>query len=93
FGKFGEFNYAAAARTPDGKLAIAYIPDKRSITIDVGQLAGPSVARWYDPASGKFRPIEGLPLPNRGSRQFTTPGNNADGPGNQDWVLLLEAGL
>jgi hypothetical protein len=59
----------------------------------MGQLAGPAVVRWYDPASGKFRPIEGSPLPNRGNRQFTTPGNNADGPGNQDWVLLLEAGL
>ncbi|HKD35524.1 MAG TPA: DUF4038 domain-containing protein [Pirellulales bacterium] len=91
FGKFGEFNYAAAARTPDGKLAIAYIPDKRSITIDMGQLVAPAVARWYDPASGKFRQVEGSPLQNRGSRQLTAPGNNADGPGNEDWVLLLEA--
>jgi hypothetical protein len=91
FGTFGEFDYAAAARTPDGRLAMAYVPDRRTITVDLSTLAGPSVARWYDPASGKFRDIAGSPLPNRGSHRFTTPGDNADGPGNADWVLVLES--
>jgi hypothetical protein len=90
-GKFGAFDYVAAARTPDGRLAMAYVPDKRTITIDLGALAGPAVARWYDPASGKFREVPGSPLPNRGTRELTTPGDNADGPGNADWVLVLES--
>jgi Protein of unknown function (DUF4038)/Putative collagen-binding domain of a collagenase len=90
FGKFGDFDYAAAARTPDGRLAMAYIPDRRRITIDMSQLAGPTIARWYDPAAGKFRDIPVSPLANRGTHQFTTPGDNADGKGNEDWVLVLE---
>lgn len=90
FGKFGDFNYAVAAATPDGKLAIAYLPDKRTVTIDLSRLAGPVNARWYDPASGKFRAIEGSPLANSGKHQFSTPGENADGKGNEDWVLVLE---
>jgi len=90
-GTFGKFDYATAARTPDGRLVIVYVPDRRTITIDMTKLAGPATAQWYDPASGKYRRIEGSPLPNSGSRQFTTPGDNADGPGNTDWVLVLEA--
>ncbi len=91
FGTFGKFDYASAARTPDGRLAMIYIPDKRTITVDLATLSGPITARWYDPAAGTFRSIDGSPLTNRGPREFTTPGDNADGPGNSDWVLVLEA--
>jgi Protein of unknown function (DUF4038)/Putative collagen-binding domain of a collagenase len=91
FGKAGAFDYVAAARTPDGRLAMAYVPDRRTITVDLATLAGPAVARWYDPAAGKFQDVAGSPVPNRGSRQLATPGDNADGPGNADWVLVLEA--
>jgi hypothetical protein len=90
-GKFGTFDYATAAGTPDGKLVLAYLPDRRTITIDLTKLAGPTVARWYDPAAGKFREISGSPFANRGSRQFTSPGPNADGAGNEDWLLVLES--
>lgn len=69
---------------------IAYIPDRRTITVDMSKLSGPAIARWYDPASGKFRSIDGSPLPNTGTHEFATPGDNADGPGNADWVLVLE---
>jgi Protein of unknown function (DUF4038)/Putative collagen-binding domain of a collagenase len=90
FGKLDDFDYAAAARTPDGRLAMVYIPDKRTINVDMSQLASPAIARWYDPASGKFHEIAGSPLANNGTHQFATPGDNADGPGNADWVLALE---
>jgi Protein of unknown function (DUF4038)/Putative collagen-binding domain of a collagenase len=90
FGKFGGFDYMATARTPEGRLVMAYLPDSRTVTIDMTQLPGPAIARWYDPASGKFRQIDGSPLPNQGKHQFASPGDNADGPGNQDWVLVLE---
>lgn len=89
WGKFGDFTYASAARTPDGKLAIVYVPDKRTITIDLTKLAGPITARWYDPSNGKFQPIPGSPFPVTAPRRLPTPGSNADG--DADWVLLLEA--
>jgi hypothetical protein len=90
WGKFGDFSYASAARTPDGKLAIIYIPDRRTIMVDLSKLAGPATARWYDPANGTFHEIAGSPFSNAGSHAFATPGNNADGEGNADWVLVLE---
>jgi hypothetical protein len=90
YGTYGDWDYATAARTPDGSLALVYIPTTRTITIDLGTMAAPVAARWYDPASGTYADIPGSPFPNQGSRQFTTPGDNADGPGNDDWVLVLQ---
>jgi hypothetical protein len=89
YGKFGEFDYVSAARTPDGRLAIVYIPDRRTISIDMSKLSRTIIARWYDPAAGKFSAADAPRLGKTG-RQFSTPGDNADGPGNQDWVLVLE---
>ena len=90
WGTFGEFDYVPVARTPDGSLVMAYVPDARTITVDMARLSGPATARWYDPASGKFRDVPGSPLANSGAHQFKTPGDNADGPGNADWILVLE---
>ncbi|MFN8487877.1 MAG: DUF4038 domain-containing protein [Caldilineaceae bacterium] len=81
-------DYLTAARTPDGKLVIAYMPTVRTITVDMAQLAGSVTARWYDPTSGAYIAIGGSPFPNSGARQFTPPKNNNAGDG--DWVLLLE---
>jgi len=96
FGSFsasGELNgndYAAAARTADGTLVMAYLPTLRAVTINMAQLSGPVTARWYDPAGGVFTAIAGSPFANSGSRSFSPPGNNSEG--SPDWVLLLEAG-
>src|SRR5262249_54260341 len=67
-------DYATAARTPDGRLVMAYLPTARTVTVDMTRLAGPANARWYDPTTGTFTPIGGSPLPNTGSQQFTPPG-------------------
>lgn len=88
WGKFGEFSYCSAARTPDGKLAIVYVPDKRTITIDLSKLTGSIATRWYDPSTGKFQAIPGSPFSDKGTRAFTTPGANGDG--DADWLLVLE---
>ena len=45
-------DYATASRTPDGRLAIAYAPTIRPLTIDMTRLSGPVTARWFDPANG-----------------------------------------
>jgi hypothetical protein len=91
YGTYGDWDYATAAETPDGSLALVYIPTARTITIDLSSMAGPITARWYDPAAGTYTDIPGSPFPNQGSHQFTTPGDNADGAGNDDWVLVLQA--
>ena len=82
-------DYVTAASTPDGQLALVYIPTVRTVTVDLARLSGSITARWYDPTSGTYQPIAGSPFPNTGSQNFTTPGVHADGAG--DWVLVLEA--
>ena len=81
-------DYLTAARTPDGRLAIAYLPSQRTVTVDLGQFSGPVSARWFDPTNGTFVPIAVTPLPNTGTRNFTPPGNHGDG--TSDWVLVIE---
>ncbi len=81
-------DYVAAASTPDGTLALVYVPTSRTITVDLSKLSGAVTARWYDPTTGSYQSIAGSPFPNSGSRTFTTPGLHADGAG--DWVLRLD---
>ncbi len=81
-------DYLTAARTPDGALAVIYTPVIRKFSVDLSQLAGPAVTRWFDPASGNYVPVSGSPMANTGVREFAPPGNNSDGDGG--WVLVLE---
>ena len=82
-------DYVTAGRTPDGRLAIVFMPSLRPLKLDLSQLCGPVTARWYDPSRGTFSPIAGSPFPNSGRPYFIPPGNNAAGDG--DWLLVLEA--
>jgi len=82
---------AVAARTGDGSLAILYLPTRREIAVDLGQLAGPAVAaRWYDPADGQFSGVSGSPFLASGSRRFR-PEPRTNSSGFDDWVLVLES--
>ena len=63
-------DYATAARTADGSLVLAYLPTRRTVTIDMSQLSGPIKARWFDPSNGAYTAIAGSPLANTGSRTF-----------------------
>ena len=83
-------DYVTAARTPDGRLAIAYLPSDHPVVVDTGRMAGPRVrADWYDPTSGRYRAIAGSPLARGRRRTFTPPGKNQGG--DHDWVLVLTA--
>ena len=83
-------DYVTAARTPDGKLALAYVPAGNAITVDLGQMSGPVRASWYDPTRGSFTKVRGSPFdPAQGPTEFVTPGPN--GERAPDWVLVLEA--
>ncbi len=81
---------AVAARAADGSFAIAYLPSARTVTVNLGQLAGPRVnARWFDPSSGTYAAVSGSPFSASGARAFTPPASNASG--YSDWALLLES--
>lgn len=81
--------YAAAARSSDGRLAIIYVPESQTITLDLARLSGPAKARWFDPTDGSYKSAESAPVPNSGRHEFTPPGKNA--AGDTDFVLVLEA--
>lgn len=83
--------FVAAARTPDGKLIMAYFPhaySKDGIEVDMTKLAGPARGAWIDPHTAEETVIEGSPLSNEGTRGFRPPGANSFG--DRDWVLVLE---
>jgi hypothetical protein len=84
-GGLGEFNgldYLAAARTADGSTVIAYMPTRRTVTVDMSKISG-SRAKvwWFDPRAG--RADSAGEFPTSGSREFTSPGSD-------DWVLVLD---
>lgn len=82
-------DYATAARTSDGSLALVFLPTRRAITLDMSNFSGSMTAWWYDPTSGVYSKVTGSPFASSGSRVLTSPGNNSEGSG--DWVLVLEA--
>ena len=77
-----ENDYVTAARTPDGRLAVTYLPTQHTISVNPSAMAAGTQAAWIDPTSGRRDPV---PM----SATFTTPGLNAEG--DNDWLLLLTA--
>ena len=73
-------DYVTAAKTPDGRLAVIYLPTQRAISVNRAALSAECRAVWIDPTSGTSHPV---PM----SNTFTTPGTNAGG--DADWLLLL----
>jgi hypothetical protein len=81
-GEFQGLDYLAAGRTPDGGTVIAYIPSRRTITVDMSKISGSQVhAWWFDPRTGKA--VAGGDFPTSGTRELTPPGEG-------DWVLVLD---
>jgi hypothetical protein len=83
-------DYVATGRTPDGSLLMAYLPTFRPVTVDLKQMRGPTRASWYDPSCGRYLAVEGSPFDKLEKHVFIPPRHNADG--DDDWVLVLEAG-
>ena len=55
--------YATAAATPDGKLALAYLPSIRTVTIDMSRLSGPVTARGSIQPTPRSRLSRARPSP------------------------------
>jgi hypothetical protein len=78
---------AVAARAADGSFAIVYIPTRRAIEVDTGQLSGPRIsARWYDPGNGTFSKVRSALFPARGIHRFA---RRMTSLGSRDQVLVL----
>jgi hypothetical protein len=70
-----------AARTPDGRTALVYVPTSRTITLDLRRLVPDATAFWVDPVTTARHSV---PL----TTHLTTPGQNSGG--NGDWLLLVQ---
>ena len=70
---------STAARTPDGKLAMAYLPTVRTVTIDTSKLAANAVAQLVRPDAGTFTPAAPPPRRAGATETFRPPDKNSDG--------------
>jgi hypothetical protein len=82
-------DFCTAAKTPDGKFVVAYLPAARAVTVNMEALKAPAKGTWFDPTNGTYAAIPGGLFANKGTQQFTPPAKNHDGDG--DWVLVLDA--
>jgi hypothetical protein len=76
----------AAARSTEGKCALAYTVTGDRLMVDLASWNGPARARWFDPTSGELKSITVSPTP--GNWELSPPGKNA--AGDLDWVLVVE---
>jgi Protein of unknown function (DUF4038)/Putative collagen-binding domain of a collagenase len=77
-------NWVAASRTPDGRLALLYMPKATTVTVNTALLAAGWTAKWTDPVSGATSSAGTGPAFNS-----TAKGNNSEG--DPDWVLAFQA--
>lgn len=85
----GEYNstspqdpYVTASVTPDGMLAMAYLPVATTITVNDTELAAGYTVAWVDPVTGTAT----LATP---ATTYTSPGANS--VGDADWLLVFTA--
>lgn len=86
YGTFGENDYVMAARTSDGNLLMAYLPEGKSLTVDLSKFNRSVRAQWFDPTNGSYR--DGGSFNNSGSQSLSPSSTNA--AGGRDWVLVME---
>jgi hypothetical protein len=77
-------SWVTASKTPDGKLAILYLPNSTTVTINQSLLTPGYTATWIDPVTGaKTAATPGS------TYNSTAKGNNSQG--DPDWVLVFQA--
>jgi hypothetical protein len=70
------------AKLPGRDYAVAYLPDKEGIEVNLSTFSAPVAARWFDPVHGRHTTMPGG-IKNQGVQRFTPPAKG-------DWVLVLE---
>ena len=86
-GNVNDNDYATAARTADGRVAVIYLPTSRTVTVNMSTMRPGAVAFWYDPTDG--RSVLASPPDAHGEVSLTPPGKNHGG--DDDWVLRIAA--
>jgi Protein of unknown function (DUF4038)/Putative collagen-binding domain of a collagenase len=76
--------YVGASRTPDGSLALLYLPTAKTITIDETQMAEGYGAKWIDPVTGAA--TDATP-----GATYNSAAKGANSAGDPDWVLALSS--
>ncbi|HEY6736821.1 MAG TPA: DUF4038 domain-containing protein [Candidatus Saccharimonadia bacterium] len=89
YGTYGSRDFVTAGFSPDGNLAMVYLPISRTIAVNMAKFSAPVQGYWYDPSTGTVSTI-GTGFVNGGTKTFATPGNNA--AGQSDWLLVLTTG-
>ena len=84
-GSVQDSDYVTAARTPDGRLVMAYVPEGQTIGVDMSKLAARVRARWYDPTNGTYRRVPGSPLTTPAPVGSRLPGTTARGTRTGSW--------
>jgi hypothetical protein len=79
------------AAAVDGSLIVVYVPGAGGgdLRMDVGKLARPGRAFWFDPTNGERMAIEPSAFSGQGLRTVRPPLRNAAGA--SDWVLVYQA--
>jgi hypothetical protein len=86
-GTDGDFGYVGAARTPDGRLGVAYLPNGGTIGVDMARLTLPVQARWFDPTNAEYQ--DAGRFGDSEVESFSTPSQNSTG--DNDFILVLES--
>jgi len=77
-----------ASLASNGTVGTIYIPSSRTFSVNLSLMSGTTRGFWFDPVGGGTSAAGG-PWANSGTQSLTTPGANGGGDG--DWVLLLDA--
>lgn len=80
-------DYATCAYIPGVSLAMIYMPDNRTMTVDMSQFSGTVTCRWFDPTNGSYTADAASPHANSGTHDFSRVSTNV--AGDADWVLVL----
>lgn len=72
-GDITERDYVAAGRTPDGSLAMVWVPTAGAITVDMTRIAGANANVWVVDATDGSVTLEGT-FPTTGDRAFGSSG-------------------
>lgn len=90
YGAYMTDDYALAAVSTDGKLAVVYTPIQQTMDIQLPNLGkGKWDVRWYDPTSETFQSVNFAELGAKmGKFKIASPTQNSSG--TADWVLLIE---
>jgi hypothetical protein len=85
----GGEDYATAAISHDGRLGILYLPEARSVGVNLSRFAGPVTVSWMDPFNGK-KIITTNKVMNQGYGRWSPP-TVLNSQGFEDWVLFIES--